>query len=178
LVVYRLAPIHRPSPSSTSTPEVRVLSSVGVTRPQRSYDPVRLPPTPTSCDDVEAATLVHAWASPNYPAHPSNMPSPIPRWTGTGASVGCFPIPRGPSPFLRRVGVHHFTFEACSGFRGRDGHCWPPPAQIRTCPTKASGSYLGCLTSKRMSGQGCRMHGWGSQSSTNFVMRSHVNPPF
>jgi len=41
-----------------------------------------------------------------------------------------------------------------SVFRGRDGHCWPPPAQIRTRPTKASGSYLGCLTSKRTSGQG------------------------
>jgi hypothetical protein len=27
--------------------------------------------------------------------------------------------------------------------RGRDGHCWPPPAQIRTRPIKASGSYLG-----------------------------------
>jgi DNA-binding MarR family transcriptional regulator len=44
--------------------------------------------------------------------------------------------------------------EACSAFRGRDGHCWPPPAQIRTGPIKASGSYLGCLTSKRTSGQG------------------------
>jgi hypothetical protein len=39
-------------------------------------------------------------------------------------------------------------------YRGRDGHRWPPPAQIRTRPTKASGSYLGCLTSNRMSGQG------------------------
>ncbi len=33
-----------------------------------------------------------------------------------GASVGCFPTPLGPSPYLRRVGVHDFTFEACSGF--------------------------------------------------------------
>src|SRR5438309_2035696 len=30
--------------------------------------------------------------------------------------VCCFPVPLGPSPSLRRVGVHHFTFEACSGF--------------------------------------------------------------
>src|SRR3954464_6477630 len=44
------------------------------------------------------------------------MPRPLPRWTRTGALVGCFPIPRGPSPVFRRVGVHHFTFEACSGF--------------------------------------------------------------
>ena len=47
-----------------------------------------------------------------------------------------------------------YTFEDCSAYRGRDGHYWPPPAQIRTRPTKASGSYLGCLTSKRSSGQG------------------------
>ena len=53
-----------------------------------------------------------------------------------------------------RVGLHIDLFEDCLAFRGRDGHYWPPPAQIRTCPIKASGSYLGCLTSKRTSGQG------------------------
>ena len=40
---------HRQSPILVffgSTPEVRVLSSTGVTRLHRSYDPVRLPPTP------------------------------------------------------------------------------------------------------------------------------------
>ena len=52
----------------------------------------------------------------------------------------------------------HCAFDCALDFaiiyRGRDGHRWPPPAQIRTRPTKASGSYLGCLTSNRMSGQG------------------------
>jgi len=38
--------------------------------------------------------------------------------------------------------------------RGRDGDCSPPPAQIRTCPIKAYGSYLECLTAKRALGQG------------------------
>jgi hypothetical protein len=33
-------------PSSKSTPEVRVLSSTGITRLQQSYYPVRLPPVP------------------------------------------------------------------------------------------------------------------------------------
>ena len=42
-VLYRLAPSHPPSPSSTSTPEVRVLSSTGVTQLHRYYDPVRTP---------------------------------------------------------------------------------------------------------------------------------------
>ena len=39
--------------------------------------------------------------------------------------------------------------------RGRDVHCWTPPAQIRTSPIRASGSYLGCVTAKRRSGA-CR----------------------
>jgi hypothetical protein len=38
--------------------------------------------------------------------------------------------------------------------RGRDGHCWPPPAQIRTGPIQASGSYLGWLAKNRSWGQG------------------------
>src|SRR5438270_8220056 len=43
---------------------------------------------------------------------------------------------------------HHAPCQARWAHRGRDDHYWPPPAQIRTRPTKASGSYLGCLTSK------------------------------
>src|SRR6516164_5973804 len=34
--------------------------------------------------------------------------------------------------------------------RGRDAHCWTPPARIRTSPIRASGSYLGCLTAKHV----------------------------
>jgi NAD(P)-dependent dehydrogenase (short-subunit alcohol dehydrogenase family) len=59
---------------------------------------------------------------------------------------------------IRWLGVPYISYAATKAaviqYRGRDGHCWPPPAQIRTRPTKASGSYLGCLTSKRTSGQG------------------------
>jgi hypothetical protein len=57
-VLHRLAPSHPPSPSSTSTPEVRALSSTGITQLQRYYDPVRLPCGPTPDSAVEAATLV------------------------------------------------------------------------------------------------------------------------
>src|SRR5271168_4531917 len=32
------------------------------------------------------------------------------------------------------------------------GCCQPPPAQIRTCPIRAYGSYLECLTAKRCCG--------------------------
>ena len=55
-------------------------------------------------------------ASPDYPDHLSNVPCPLPRWIGTGAFVGCFPIPRGLPRAVRRVGIHNFTFEACSDF--------------------------------------------------------------
>ncbi len=41
-----------------SAPEVRVLCSAGITRHQRSYDPVRLPSEPPPENDVEAATLI------------------------------------------------------------------------------------------------------------------------
>jgi len=57
----------------------------------------------TLSDARTSRRLQHRWgryprparASPNYPAHPSNVPCPLPRWTGTGASAGCFPIPLG-----------------------------------------------------------------------------------
>ena len=38
--------------------------------------------------------------------------------------------------------------------RGRNENCFSPPAQIRTGPIKAFGSYLGCLAAKRTAGQG------------------------
>ena len=63
-VLHRLAPSHPPSPSSTSTPEVRVLPSSGVTRPRRYYDPVRLPHRPMPCSTVEAATLATCGSPP------------------------------------------------------------------------------------------------------------------
>ena len=58
---WRATRKHRQSPilfPVKSTPEVRVLSSTGITRPRRSYNPVRLLPAPSSFDVVEAATPV------------------------------------------------------------------------------------------------------------------------
>src|ERR1700738_3096902 len=106
------------------------------------------------------------------------MLPPLPRCSGWALSSLISPSRVSLPRFDVRIGLHIVLFEVCSAYRGRDGHYGPPPAQIRTGPTKASGSYLGCLTSKRSSGQGWRMRGGGSQSATNFVMRSHVNPPF
>ena len=55
--VVRLIANHLPLTIFESAPEVRVLSSAGVTQPQQSYDPVRLPSKPPPESDVEAATL-------------------------------------------------------------------------------------------------------------------------
>src|SRR5215471_6600445 len=72
---------HRQSPillSVQSTPEVRALSSAGVTRPLRSYDPVRLPCRPAPESAVEAATLARHGPPPitrlTFPACRAHYP--------------------------------------------------------------------------------------------------------
>ncbi len=114
-VLCRLAPSHRPSPSSTSTPEARVLPSTSVTWPHQYYDPVRRPPVPPPVSVVEAATLAHGGSPPitriTLPACRAHYPGGSRRVRLSIAS----PLTR-PSPLFRRVGIRNFTFEACSGF--------------------------------------------------------------
>ncbi len=89
---------HRQSPILgffESAPEVRVLCSAGVTRPRRSYDPVRLPPGPPCLPRRRRRDLRPERVSPDYPNHLACVPCPLPRRTRTGAHVGCFPVPRG-----------------------------------------------------------------------------------
>ena len=91
----RLIANHQSSAPSKACQKSGVLSSAGITRPHRSYDPVRLPPGPPCSPRRWRCDLRPERASPDYPDHLSNVPCPIPRWIGTGAYVGCFPIPRG-----------------------------------------------------------------------------------
>ena len=53
--------------------------------------------------------------SPDYQRCPSNVPCPLPRWTERVQVSIASPFAR-PSPYSRRIGVHIFTFEACSDF--------------------------------------------------------------
>jgi len=62
-----------------------------------------------------SATSIGSGSPPITPDRLSCMPCSLPRWIGTGA-CRFLPCPLGPSPFLRRVGIHDFTFEACSSF--------------------------------------------------------------
>ena len=98
-----------------STSEVRGLCSAGVTRPRRSYAPVRLP--------LEAAIPKTALrlaphpkrVSPDDPSLSSDAPRPLPRRIEPVHLSMTSQLVR-PAPSLRRVGIRIKTFEACSGF--------------------------------------------------------------
>src|ERR1700737_4092387 len=77
-----------------STPEVRVLPSTGITRLQRSYYPVRLPPMPPP-----EATLrplpSHQTGLPRLPEPPFRRAEPTTPADRAGAHIDCFPASRG-----------------------------------------------------------------------------------
>jgi hypothetical protein len=52
------------------------------------------------------------------------------------------------------MGAERTIFQHAFHDRGRDAGYPAPPAQIRTGPIKASGSYLGCLAANRTFGHG------------------------
>src|SRR3979411_2101871 len=133
-----------------STPEVRVLSSAGVTRLQRSYDPVRLPPVPPP-----EATLrplpSHQTGLPRLPEPPFRRAVPTTPADRAGALVDCFPA-HAAFPKWQEVGIRIVTFEACSGFThvtarriaqpptGDLCHEAPTHAVTRTSRSSATGS--------------------------------------
>src|SRR5262249_53889880 len=53
---------------------------------------------------------------PDYPDHPSGVPCPTTPADCDRCSCRLLPSHTRPSPFLSRVGIRIFTFEACSGF--------------------------------------------------------------
>src|SRR5262249_48144167 len=94
----RCCQTHRQSPllpSFTTTPDARALSSAGITRPPRSYGPLRLPDWPPPFPATfGAATPSQSRASLTDSDHLPYMPCSIPRWTGSGArwlASGAFP---------------------------------------------------------------------------------------
>src|SRR5210317_1932456 len=92
-----------------STPEVRALCSTGITRHQRSYDPVRLPPGPPPNVDVEAATLI---PNGSPPITRTTMRTCRAHYPGGSKRVHVSIA----SPNSGRVGIRIVLFEACSGF--------------------------------------------------------------
>ena len=120
---------HRQSPilvSVKSVPEVRALSSAGIAQPQRSYGPVPTPPPLAALRSLPSCRT----GLPRLPASPSQRAVPTTPADRDGCVGRLLPCPARPSPFLRRVGIRNFTFEACSGFTRVTAH-WiaqPPKA--------------------------------------------------
>src|SRR5271157_6442199 len=73
-----------------STPEVRVLSSTGITRLHRSYDPVRLPPMPPPKATLRPLPS-HQTGLPRLPEPPFRRAAPTTPADQAGAHVDCFP---------------------------------------------------------------------------------------
>jgi len=118
------------------------------------------------------SALLPSRASPNYPDHLADMPFPLPRWTEpVHASVASRSVL--PSPLFRRVGIHDFTFEACSGFT-RVTACQLAPSPFRevcheasTC--KVSSTYRSSATRPYR-----QLTGWVLPPSVICAVGAHV----
>ena len=116
---FQVLQAHRQSPilgSFESVPEVRVLSSAGITRPHRSYDPVRLPARPAVLATALEVRPQAGTGLPRLPGPPFQRAVPNTPVDRNGCLCRLLPHSTRPSPFPRRVGIHDFTFEACSDF--------------------------------------------------------------
>ena len=135
-----------------SVPEGRALRSPGVTRLPRYYGPVRLPAEPALlARTAELRTPPGGTSLPALRSPLADMPCPLPRRTEpVRMSVASRLVL--PSPYLRRVGVHDFTFEACSGLLrvtacqlarpAFSGLCHEASARPITRPSRSSASML------------------------------------
>ncbi len=139
-----------------SAPEVRALCSAGITRPQRSYGPVRLPPCPPP-DAMLRPLPSPRRVSPDYPNHPSDVPCPLPRRIARVQRVDCFPTraafpkwPEGRHPhchFRGLLGLHS-RYGPPDRSAAQGGLCRGAPTQPVTRPSRPPASrpidnYLG-----------------------------------
>ena len=81
---------HHPLSIFESAPEVRALCSAGITRPRRSYDPVRLPPWPSPIATLSPLPS-HRTGLPRLPEPPFRRAEPTTPADRAGAHVDCFP---------------------------------------------------------------------------------------
>ena len=88
--VCRLIANHRDLAIFEGAPEVRALSSAGITRLQRSYDPVRLPPAPPPSATLRPLPSPLT-GLPRLPEPPFQRAVPTTPADRVGARVDCFP---------------------------------------------------------------------------------------
>jgi hypothetical protein len=126
-----------------SLPEVRVLPSTGVTRLPQYRDPLRVPTGPPSLSRPWERFSTRLGVPPFAQTGSPSLPCPLPRWTPTGARVGCFPAgaafpvsqagrrPRLHFPVLLRL-HSRYGRQSCSAPLGGLCHkapTWPLPVQ-------------------------------------------------
>src|ERR1022692_2747680 len=150
--LIRCLQAHRQSPVLSffkSTSEARVLPSAGITRHHRYRDPLRLP------DLAVILTMTLEALPPPFPDLPqllrplsphAVLSTPVDR----NRCLSVSSLSARPSPVNRRVGIHDFTFEACSSFTRVTAY-WvarPPKGGLfsrgfdpASCPTAPLGSY-------------------------------------
>jgi hypothetical protein len=109
------SPITTTSPSSKAHQKSGPFPQTSITRLQRSYDPVRLPPWPPPFATSRPLTSPLTGLPPVSTNHPTDVPCPLPRRIAWVRVSIASPHVR-PSPNDRRVGIRIRTFEACSGF--------------------------------------------------------------
>ncbi len=91
-------------------------------------------------------------ASPDYPECPSSVPCPLPRRTGSGARVDCFPIPHGLPLLVEGSASATYRFEACSGFTRVTAHWIARPSKTAFV-TGLRRSQLPSRTARQLPGQ-------------------------
>lgn len=97
-----------------SAPEVRALSSAGITWPRRSYGPVRFPPGPPPTVMLNPRPPTQT-GLPRLPAPPFQRAVPTTPMDRTGACVDCFAV-RAAFPVIQAGRHPYLPFEACSDF--------------------------------------------------------------
>jgi hypothetical protein len=144
--VYRLIANHHDLAIFESAPEVRALCSAGITRPQRSYDPVRLPPGPSPIATLRPLPSP-VTGLPRLPEPPFRRAVPTTPADRAGARVDCFPAhaafpkwPEGRHPHCHFRGLLrlHSRYGPPDRSAAQGDLCHEAPAQPVTRPSRSS----------------------------------------
>ena len=144
--VVRLIANHPHLSIFESAPEVRVLSSTGITRFQRSYDPVRLPPEPPPIATLRPLPSL-ATGLPRLLGSPFRRAVPTTPADQTGARVDCFPVraaflkwPEGRHPHCHFRGLLrlHSRYGPPDRSAAQGDLCHEAPALPVTRPSRSS----------------------------------------
>ena len=114
-VLDRLAPIHRPSPSLKAHQKSGPFPPPELPGLNGTMTLSRHPPEPPSYDGDEAATLAQGGAPPMTQTTILTCRAYDPG-ESKQVHVSVASLSARPSPLFGRVGIHTFTFQACSGF--------------------------------------------------------------